>query len=77
MIVNTPDNTQHGPNSMTGGWLRRTRMRSGVTLRRMAVACGMTMYELSRVEQGWGKLTPEQRNAFMSAIHGNHMTGRQ
>jgi hypothetical protein len=73
MIVTGPDNTPRGPHRMIGATLQGRRMQAGITLRRMAEACGMTMTELSRVEQGWSELTWQQRAVFDGECERKHM----
>jgi len=72
VIVTGPDDTPYGPHRLVGATLQGRRMQAGVTLRRMAEACGMTMTELSRVEQGWVEMAWQQRAAFDGECERRH-----
>lgn len=76
MIVTTTDESPRGPHAMVGKTLQGRRMQAGVTLRRMAEVCGMTMTDLSRVEQGWAELTWQQRATFDGEIEKRHQEAR-
>lgn len=71
MIVTTPH--QPEPEKYPGGiafgtTIRWRRIRAGLTLRKCAEACGMTLTELSAVEQGQRALTGPERFAYEVAV---------
>ena len=71
MIVTTPH--QPDPEGYPGGrafgtTIRWRRIRAGLTLRKCAEACGMTLTELSAVEQGQRALTQQERFAYEVAV---------
>lgn len=53
---------------MLGLTLRARRIESGLTLRRCAEAMGMSMTDLSAVEQGARVFTPDEFERFNRAL---------